>query len=294
MLARGGLVVEPIGADPLLGSVSRTEPVSVRATRVQLSPVRAAWRALDGGAERDIGWLLLHLLGESRTGIDGAWAADAPGAARVARPGGSIEIVSPAASDRILLEFPLTALSAMSATMLRTPGAVRDRLGPSAVSSSLVAYVVATLARPVRRQSSAAFAAERGLLALIEAVLAEGHRAVSAPIADVDVHVYTRALAIIDESYADAELDSETIAVRLGVSRRRLQRILAENDTTITDVLRNRRLDAVAERLLESREIGLADLVQSVGFGAVDSARRAFVARFGMTMRDYRRERRAP
>lgn len=305
LLARGGFVVEPEAGSVLSGEISRTQLVHVRGTRIRLSPFRGAWQPpVAADADRDVGWLLLHVSGQSATRIDGVGARDAVGALRIARPGSRIEIVAGGPTERILLEFSLTAISAESSATLRRPTQSQPPLDPTALTRAVIAFASAIFARPPRRASADAFHAEHMLLSLVASALSGAEPSApitvpqpdrptaSAPETDVDDHVYARAVAIVQQEFARPDIDSGDVADRLGVSRRRLQRIFAERETTVADQVRLRRLDVVAERLLADPAADVGEIAQHVGFGAVDSVRRAFLSRFGMTMSAYRKQHR--
>lgn len=278
-------------SDPVDGAITRVALVDVRCTSIRLSAFRGVWRPRTEST-RDTAWLVLHVAGASATRIDGFGAHDIAGAGRVVRVDSALEIVAPRSTERILVEFPLTTMSAAAAVALRRHD--NRILGPSSLTRALIAFTAATVAGPPPAGSADAYNAERVLLSLIEAAIviepAEQPEAATRVDGDaVDAQVYTRACEIIDTDYAERDLGSDDVAERTGVSLRRLQRIFAERNDTVADRLRNRRLDAVAERLRAEPQADLAVIVEEAGFGAIDSVRRAFLARFGMTMREYRR-----
>ena len=84
-----------------------------------------------------------------------------------------------------------------------------------------------------------------------------------------------------------------TTARELGMSRRRLQRRLAERGTSFRESVRSVRYD-LAVVLLDRQDLGIGEAADLLGFSEVSSFSRAFKQWTGMSPQAYRRARRAP
>jgi len=95
-----------------------------------------------------------------------------------------------------------------------------------------------------------------------------------------------RALALIDLELAD--IDAETLAARLGVSRRYLDKLFARTGSSVSQQVWERRLQCAAEQLRDARSAGIAEVAYSVGFKDLSHFSRAFRKRFGVAPRAWR------
>jgi AraC-like DNA-binding protein len=97
------------------------------------------------------------------------------------------------------------------------------------------------------------------------------------------------ARAYIDERLCDPELDVTSVAQALGVSPRYVQMLFAEEATTPSTYILERRLERAAERLgREGLRQTITEIAFSVGFNDLSYFCRAFRKRFGAAPRDYR------
>jgi len=86
----------------------------------------------------------------------------------------------------------------------------------------------------------------------------------------------------------DADLSTTGLAGRAAMSPRNFTRIFRqETGMTPTEFVERLRID-VARRLLEETGLPLATVARASGLGTAASARRAFLRRLGITMRQYR------
>ncbi|MDF2443365.1 MAG: hypothetical protein JWR01_1568 [Subtercola sp.] len=98
----------------------------------------------------------------------------------------------------------------------------------------------------------------------------------------------SEAYRLISEQIANPGLNATILAGDLGVSTRNLQRLFAEEDTSVSLHIRTTRLEAIASRLRTAQEGSSLDaIVQSVGFRSRDVAGRAFRDRFGQSLSEY-------
>lgn len=93
---------------------------------------------------------------------------------------------------------------------------------------------------------------------------------------------------LIELHYADPRLAPSVLAAKAGISERRLHRAFEDEEDTVAQAIRRRRVDAVATELLLTQE-GFAEIARRAGFGSVDSAYRAFKKLKGVTPAAYRR-----
>lgn len=85
-----------------------------------------------------------------------------------------------------------------------------------------------------------------------------------------------------------ADLGTTALATRAGMSPRNFTRIFRqETGLTLAEFVERLRIDT-ARRLLEETSLPLATVARASGLGTAASARRAFLRRLGITMRQYR------
>jgi AraC-like DNA-binding protein len=132
--------------------------------------------------------------------------------------------------------------------------------------------------------------AARGLIDLETAILTEVI-APQTPAPGPD-RVYSAAVAYIERHLAERDLRPPQIAEALGVSLRYLHRAFDDKDVTVARLLRERRLEQVANALrIADRQLPLQVLAARFGFGSQDQLARAFRRQYGMSMSEYRSDR---
>ncbi|NQX29559.1 helix-turn-helix domain-containing protein [Microbacteriaceae bacterium VKM Ac-2854] len=274
---------------PSLFRLARTRLVDIRIERWSSSDARSVRRGIDPEA-RDVGLLLLHVAGASASRVDGVAERDEPGSVRILRPDSVVETVNAQPTERMLVAAPLAALSATSANVLRRRWADAPRISPSPMVLALAALAGSALDTPVHPASADAYVAERALITLLDAVLSDAELGSAATEGSgFAEHLHARALSCIDRGHTDPDFAAEQVADGTGVSLRSLQRIFAEHGGSVSQAIRERRLAAVAAALDSGSSDDLADVIRAAGFTVADSARRAFLAEYGMTMSNYRR-----
>lgn len=92
-----------------------------------------------------------------------------------------------------------------------------------------------------------------------------------------------RAMRYISSHYADPQLSPATLAERLGISKRSLQRLFESEDAGVAQCIHNKRLEHALARLRDPRYAGtsLEDLAVLTGFGNALTLRRAVHAATG-------------
>jgi transcriptional regulator GlxA family with amidase domain len=89
-------------------------------------------------------------------------------------------------------------------------------------------------------------------------------------------------------AHPGADLRTEALAARVGVSPRQLSRLFREHlDDTPGNVVRRIRLE-VAARLTCDTDLPLSGVARRTGFRSAETLRQAFVARYGVSPRDFR------
>ena len=102
-------------------------------------------------------------------------------------------------------------------------------------------------------------------------------------------------LDMIEAHLCDPALDTQRIAIRLGVSARYVQLLFAEMATTPSAYIQRRRLERAASRLdKESSEVTITQIAFDTGFNDLSSFCRSFRRRFDMSPSDYRAARGRP
>jgi len=103
--------------------------------------------------------------------------------------------------------------------------------------------------------------------------------------------LFRRAKDIIDTHLRDANLSPTHVAESMKISVRYLHRIFQDSNTTVSDLIRDRRLNASRERLEDHRynHISLKQIAASVGFRSQAHFAHAFRAQFGTSPTDHRR-----
>ena len=121
---------------------------------------------------------------------------------------------------------------------------------------------------------------------LVGAVL----RAVGRPLGAPRSNTYRAAMAMIDESLGDPSLSPSVIASALGISTRHLHRVFAEQDTTVSRVIRVRRLEQCRRdmALSTTTDRSLGQISRRWGFADPSLFSRTFKSEYGMSPRQYR------
>lgn len=101
--------------------------------------------------------------------------------------------------------------------------------------------------------------------------------------------------AMIEAHLCDADLDTQAIAARVGVSPRAVQMLFAEMATTPSAYIQRKRLERAAARMArEPASVTITGIAFESGFNDLSSFCRAFRRRFGMSPSDYRTSRGRP
>ena len=92
---------------------------------------------------------------------------------------------------------------------------------------------------------------------------------------------------VISKRLGRSTLDVQTIAAEIGLSPRTLQRRLAEEGTSIRDLVRRHR-SQVVERLLTDSKAKMTVIAHDVGYSDATTFSRAFKSWRGESPRDHR------
>lgn len=134
---------------------------------------------------------------------------------------------------------------------------------------------------------------ESSVLSVLRAVLAE--HAERIPTAAGDEHTFARVQMYIDDHLADPHLAVSDIAAAHFVSARQLQRLFQSRGTTVTQWIRDRRLEKCRQELADTDAAAGSVRDVALRWGIQDAAHfsRIFRSVFGKTPTEYRIESRA-
>jgi AraC-like DNA-binding protein len=93
---------------------------------------------------------------------------------------------------------------------------------------------------------------------------------------------------LVERRFADPDFDVGSIATEFSVTKRYVHLIFARMCDTPEHYILNRRLDAAALALCESRPRNISELALEAGFGDISHFCRTFRHRYGCTAREYR------
>jgi len=150
-------------------------------------------------------------------------------------------------------------------------------------------YARAFCSHAARMGPEAARAATRTLLDLLVMAMSDGGRPGGSASA-VQVAHGQRALRFIEANLFDPALSVTRVAAAVNVSERYLQQIFAGRDQSVSDLIRNRRIEA-AQRMLEEPQFrGTTIAVIALRSGFQDPAHfsKLFRTATGMTPKEYR------
>lgn len=105
-------------------------------------------------------------------------------------------------------------------------------------------------------------------------------------------HIFNLIDAEISNTLSNPDLNLDKLAGQLQVSKRRIQRILAEKETTFTDFIRKKRLKHAYTQLRNNTlaHKSIAEIAFSCGYSEHASFHRAFKKEFGKTPGEIQRE----
>jgi DNA-binding response OmpR family regulator/two-component sensor histidine kinase len=102
-----------------------------------------------------------------------------------------------------------------------------------------------------------------------------------------DERFLQKAIEVIENNIADADLDIERFASEIGVSRMQLYRKLdALTEMTVKEFVRNIRLKRAAQ-LLVQKKLNVSEVAYAVGFKDLSHFRKCFKQEFGMSASEY-------
>ena len=101
--------------------------------------------------------------------------------------------------------------------------------------------------------------------------------------------LFDEALAAIERGYADAEVSLASVARSIATSRRQLQRVFGEHDTSFRRELQRVRMTRAAE-LLQGGAMPVATVARAVGYRQPAQFSRAFRPHHGRPPSELRRK----
>lgn len=301
----GGEFGPAVAADP---AEFRARLISMDLAAVELHKITATAHvgvlcsALGRAAPTNVARFVFTVAGTADTADRPPARVDPLGGVRPLTAADAVPFNATTTTTLFVVDAPMLALPSLLDAVRR--GAAQPTIRPNAVTSATIAFLESTLNLAVPSGSDDVFHIERALTALLASVANSGssspvaepaESAPSKPESSIDDLTFERANALIVAESHRPELSIADLAERLGTSPRSLQRLFAKRDLSVSEAIRNVRLDALAARLTEpDSTASVAALVAATGFGAIDYARRAFVQRFGVSMSHYRRGERKP
>jgi AraC-like DNA-binding protein len=175
---------------------------------------------------------------------------------------------------KVMLDIPADTISRLTATRLDGAGGVGAMIGP----------YVASLARGAGELDG--HLARRMFRTAVDMVgtLLEANLGPEAAAADAHGTLLRRILDYIDEHLSDSELSPSQIAAAHFVSVRHLHAVFNEQGTTVSTVIRTRRLERCYDALVDPQQAHRSITAIALTNGFVDSAHfsRTFRAHFGV------------
>jgi AraC-like DNA-binding protein len=175
---------------------------------------------------------------------------------------------------KVMLDIPADTISRLTATRLDGAGGVGAMIGPYVASLARGAGELdGHLARRMFRTADD-----------LAATLLEANLGPEAAAADAHGTLLRRILDYIDEHLSDSELSPSQIAATHFVSVRHLHAVFNEQGTTVSTVIRTRRLERCYDALVDPQQAHRSITAIALTNGFVDSAHfsRTFRAHFGV------------
>ncbi|WZH51216.1 MAG: helix-turn-helix domain-containing protein [Nocardioides alkalitolerans] len=268
------------------GRASVHELGPMQLSRLSAGPMRVRHsRPTDDGS--DCYKLMLQLAGEARVDHAGATRRLAAGnlvLCDTSRPY-TLTYDDDFLAAVVLLPRPTIHLPAPS---------LQPLIGRPLTADSITGAAVASLVRSLTEDDRgdvgdpAAARLVDGTLSLVTALLLEEIEAAGPPSGPA---MLLRAREHVERHLADPRLAPDTLASALGISRRYLFKVFAEEGTTVAGWIRDRRLERCARDLADPALAGqpIALVGARWGLGDPRHLARVFRARYGCTPTEYRR-----
>ena len=192
-------------------------------------------------------------------------------------------IVSPARHEYLVVRIPTASIALRHSSFAEAIAA--DLSG--APSAHVLRGILAALARP-ESQPSVGASAHLG-----DAVVAAAHAVIAdarAPGTAKLMSLFNSLVIWIEANLADPDLSAERLASAHYLSPRYVRRVFATNGTTVSALIRQRRLERIRDELVDPRQVRVP--VRTIGqrWAMPDAAAfsRAFSRQFGVSPRRYR------
>jgi len=130
---------------------------------------------------------------------------------------------------------------------------------------------------------------QQTLIDLIATGLASGETT-KLELSSPEQQIMLRARTFIGENISNPDLNRDTVAAEMGMSVRRLNAIFSKRDNSLSGLIRQMRLDAVASNLGDPRFCAqsISEIAFRHGFSNMQNFSTLFKNHFGSTPRDYR------
>lgn len=269
---------------------ARITSIPLATTRIidmQMTPARARWAVGEEERKRGLApalFLAIQVAGKALGNHHGRMLIMEPGSVLLLRSGAEYHSVTSTPTRTLSFWMSPEQLGLLAAEALLRVSAVPLQDDASARgASAIIRSIVGAEPGP---ESAAEL--ERLLIGMVEGViLAADARTRDGEGVTRELYAELRELLAADPARSDVR--HTTLAAELGVSVSRLQRAVQGQSTTVTAIVRDVRIDAVAARLRDRDSIEeLASIGERSGFGGYTQLARVFRERTGMTMGDYR------
>lgn len=112
----------------------------------------------------------------------------------------------------------------------------------------------------------------------------------AAKLSSPEQHVLLRARSFIGSNLGNPELDRNMVAANIGMSVRRLNAVFAKEGLSITDDIRNKRLEAIATRLSDPRFAAktISEMAFDCGFANLQHFSTLFRSSYGVSPKAFR------
>lgn len=201
---------------------------------------------------------------------------------------GSVHLVSGSARIRFAVDEPSRLLRILipSAALPKSIRNAMRSVGP--VTAGRISFSLTLMVEEVLDPAGGGTASPAGMAVrpLAIAAIEESLNDLAGPTPTLDLR--RQLLDHIDQRLVDPGLSPRTIAAHFGLSLRSVHGAFSDSGTSIARRIRERRLDIVAGHLYaDPRLVSISALAERVGFSTSEQLKRAFRARYSMTLHEY-------
>ncbi|EGD55024.1 AraC family transcriptional regulator [Gordonia neofelifaecis] len=186
--------------------------------------------------------------------------------------------------DIAVLHVPADKLGVKVSTLAESRLGVPDSLLAVVAARSLRGFVSSVLSPDHRQQT---LAAEIAMIDMLSAVVAERNSRVSG-VSTNTAFVRQETHDLIERHYRDPALSPVVLAEYLHLSRRQFYRHFEGCDTSVAEMIADRRLQAARAQLVSNPTVSIASVARSCGFASLGAFRFRFRRVYGVGPTEYR------